>query len=58
MIENRSNILPEDNAMQQPKARSEMDPQWMWNLNDILDGVPAFDDLYAATETAVGSWQK
>lgn len=44
--------------MQQPKARSEMDPQWMWNLNDILDGVLAFDDLYAATETAVGNWQK
>lgn len=44
--------------MQQPKARSEMDPQWMWNLNDILDGVPAFDALYAATETAIENWQK
>ena len=29
--------------MQQPKARREMDPRWMWDLNGILEGAPAFD---------------
>ena len=39
--------------MQQPKPRSEMDPRWMWDLNDILNGVPAFDQLFTQTEAAL-----
>ena len=41
--------------MQQPKTRREMDPQWMWNLNDILNGTPAFDQLFAQTEQYVAA---
>ena len=32
--------------MQQVKLRREMDPRWMWKLNDILDGAAAFDELF------------
>ena len=30
----------------QLKMRKDMDKRWMWNLNDILDGVAAFDELF------------
>lgn len=46
--------------MQQPKARREMDPRWMWNLNDIIDGAAAFDALFEKTERQVkdcAAWQ-
>lgn len=36
--------------MQQPKLRSEMDPKWMWNLNDIIDGTDAFNELFKQAE--------
>ena len=44
--------------MQQPKARQEMDPRWMWDLNDILNGTPAFDALFAQTERDIDAWQQ
>lgn len=50
----------DENDMQQPKNRRDMDPRWMWNLNDILDGAPAFDRLFAQTEKALAAasaWQ-
>jgi len=42
--------------MQQPKERRQMDPRWMWDLNDILNGAPAFDALFAETERAVAAF--
>ena len=44
--------------MQQPKERREMDPRWMWNLNDILAGTPAFDALYEKTERDIDAWRQ
>ena len=44
--------------MQQPKARQEMDSRWMWDLNDILNGTPAFDALFAQTERDIDAWQQ
>ena len=44
--------------MQQPTARQEMDPRWMWDLNDILNGTPAFDALFAQTERDIDAWQQ
>ncbi len=41
--------------MHQQKTRSEMDKRWMWNLNDILDGSPAFDKMFAEAEAAVSA---
>ena len=41
--------------MQQPKARREMDPRWMWDLSAILDGAPAFDALFAQAEQAASA---
>lgn len=46
--------------MQQPKPRQEMDSRWMWHLNDMIDGTPAFDALFAQAEAelaAVPGWQ-
>ena len=42
--------------MQEPKKRNEMDPRWMWDLNDMLAGTPAFDALFAAAETAIATF--
>ena len=44
--------------MQQPKARKEMDPQWMWDLNDIISGAAAFDTLFAKTQKEIEAWQQ
>ena len=44
--------------MQQPKARREMDPRWMWDLNGILEGAPAFDALFDKTESDIAAWQQ
>lgn len=42
--------------MQQPKQRNEMDPRWMWNLDDILAGKSAFDALFEDTEKRIAQW--
>ena len=39
--------------MSQLKKRSEMDPKWMWNLNDILNGTEAFNALFEEAEKAI-----
>ncbi|MBR5232250.1 MAG: oligoendopeptidase F [Clostridia bacterium] len=39
--------------MSQLKKRCEMDPKWMWNLNDILNGTEAFDALFEKAEKAL-----
>ena len=39
--------------MSQLKKRSEMDPKWMWNLNDILNGTEAFNELFEKAEAAL-----
>ena len=44
--------------MQQPRERKEMDPRWMWDLNDIIDGAEAFDALYQETEKEIEAWRQ
>jgi len=42
--------------MSQLKKRSEMDPKWMWNLNDILNGTEAFNALFEEAEKALAAF--
>ena len=42
--------------MSQLKKRSEMDPKWMWNLNDILNGTEAFNALFEKAEKALAEF--
>ena len=44
--------------MQQPRERKEMDPRWMWDLNDMIDGAEAFDALYQETEKEIEAWRQ
>lgn len=42
--------------MQQPKARNEMDPRYLWDLSSILAGTAAFDALFEETEKRAAEW--
>lgn len=42
--------------MSQLKKRCEMDPKWMWNLNDILNGTEAFNALFEQAEKALNDF--
>ena len=42
--------------MQQPRARKEMHPRWMWDLSSILEGTGAFDALFEETEKKIAHW--
>ena len=42
--------------MSQLKKRCEMDPKWMWNLNDIIPGTEAFNALFEKAEEALNAF--